>query len=440
METNQEFGLIVLETGKAQQAVAKFLNLLLNYQYGLSIMVAPDIEKATSLLAQNGKRIRCVCVIKSEEITSQISAQALSLQHTVPLFLIMPTKKLGLQRMSCAGAEGVFCCAWERVFSQTEASLQHLVGGVLEQKGIGNLFADLDSIPYPALRQQVERRLRNINTLPTLPEIVMRIMRLVNDPKTTPDELDRVLCTDPAIVMKLLQVMKSPVFTGTGGRVSKWTLKEIITRLGVKKVGAIAQQVKMINSLVRPEESEFDMKRFWEHSVGSAIIADKLQTDRVLKLKREIEFNEYWIGTLLHDVGKLVLGFFFWDWFVRVQSHRSDKGGTFRQAEIEMGDVASHPRLGQLMLLNNDMGEDVVAAVGKHHEPGDEPSDLVSLVHVADNLAKDLGLGYLPGEEGEYDDAVLASVGLSENRIETLRDEMSVDVVDEIRAVVDQCT
>ncbi len=196
----------------------------------------------------------------------------------------------------------------------------------------------------------------------------------------------------------------------------------------------------MINSLVRPEESEFDMKRFWEHSVGSAIIADKLQTDRVLKLKREIEFNEYWIGTLLHDVGKLVLGFFFWDWFVRVQSHRSDKGGTFRQAEIEMGDVASHPRLGQLMLLNNDMGEDVVAAVGKHHEPGDEPSDLVSLVHVADNLAKDLGLGYLPGEEGEYDDAVLASVGLSENRIETLRDEMSVDVVDEIRAVVDQCT
>ena len=45
----------------------------------------------------------------------------------------------------------------------------------------------------------------------------MRIMRMVNDPKTTPDELERVLCTDPAIVMKLLQVMKSPVFTGTGG-------------------------------------------------------------------------------------------------------------------------------------------------------------------------------------------------------------------------------
>ena len=32
MDANQEFGLIVLEQGKAQQALAKFLNLLLNYQ------------------------------------------------------------------------------------------------------------------------------------------------------------------------------------------------------------------------------------------------------------------------------------------------------------------------------------------------------------------------------------------------------------------------
>ena len=55
---NQEFGLIVLEQGKPQQALAKFLNLLLNYQYGLSIMVAPDLKKAASLLAENSGRIR----------------------------------------------------------------------------------------------------------------------------------------------------------------------------------------------------------------------------------------------------------------------------------------------------------------------------------------------------------------------------------------------
>jgi hypothetical protein len=192
----------------------------------------------------------------------------------VPLFLIMPTKKLGIQRMACGGMKGVHFCAWEKAFSRAGASLQHMVGRPLEELGIGNLFQDMADTPYPVVQQRVERRLRNLNTLPTLPEIIMRIMRMVSDPQTTAEQLDKVLCTDPAIVMKLLQVMRSPVFMGTAGRAGKRTLQEVITRLGLKKVGAIAQQVKMINSLVRPEESDFDLKRFWEHSVGSAIIAD----------------------------------------------------------------------------------------------------------------------------------------------------------------------
>jgi len=217
------------------------------------------------------------------------------------------------------------------------------VAGILEETGLGNLFQRVDEMPYSAVQQQVERRLRSINTLPTLPEIVML---MVNDPKTTPEESERVVCTDPAIVMKLLQVMRSPVFTGTAGRTAKWSLKEIITRLGVKKVGAIAQQVKMINILVKPHDSEFDLKRFWEHSVGTAIIADKLVTDGLVRTAKPLEFTDYWIGALLHDVGKLVLGFFFWDWMDRILAHRTDKSGSFRQAEVALGDVASHQRVG----------------------------------------------------------------------------------------------
>ncbi len=64
---------------------------------------------------------------------------------------------------------------------------------------------------------------------------------------------------------------------------------------------------------------------------------------------------------------------------------------SFRQAEVDLGDVASHQRVGQL-LLNSDMGENAVNAVGNHHELSD-PDDLLRLLHVADNLAKSVGLG-----------------------------------------------
>lgn len=436
--SDQELALIVLQQGKPQQVMAKFLNLMLNYQYGLSIVVAPDLAKASSLLSEHDGKVRCVCVIQDKEITDQTTLQALGEQGRVPLFLILPTKKLGLQRMVCSGLVGISFCAWEQAFSQGGASLQRSVGDVLAEGGVGNLFHNLDELPYSTMQQQVERRLRSINTLPTLPEIVMRIMRMVNDPKTTPAQLERVLCTDPAIVMKLLQVIRSPVFAGTGGRTSKWTLQEIIVRLGVKKVGAIAQQVKMINSLVRPQESQFDLKRFWEHSVGTAIIADKLVTDHLARLRKPLEFSDYWIGALLHDVGKLVLGFFFWDWMSRILEHRAEKGCSFRQAEIDLGDVAGHQRVGQLMLLNSDMGEAAVRAVGHHHELPD-PDDLLRLLHVADNLAKSVGLGTLAGEEAEFDADALNELGLSSGRIEELCDDLQKEMVQEIKSVVATC-
>jgi HD-like signal output (HDOD) protein len=436
--SDQDLALIVLQQGRPQQVLAKFLNLMLNYQYGLSIVVAPDLDKAASLLAEYGGRIRCVHVIQDGEIASAVALQSLTAQGAVPLFLILPTKKLGPQRMAATGIDGVRFCAWEQAFSQGGASLQHAVAETLEEEGVGNLFRHVDELPYSTVQQQVERRLRSINTLPTLPEVVMRIMRMVNDPKTTPDELERVLCTDPAIVMKLLQVMRSPVFTGTAGRTTKFTLKEIITRLGVKKVGAIAQQVKMINSLVKPRESEFDLKRFWEHSVGTAIIADKLVNDRLVRLAKTPEFTDYWIGALLHDVGKLVLGFFFWDWMERILARRADRGGSFRQAEIDLGDVAGHQRVGQLLLLNSDMGEAAVDAVGRHHDLT-EANDLLRLLHVADNLAKAVGLGLLSGEEAEFDSDALAGLGLTEERVEELAEELRKEIVQEIRTVVSNC-
>ena len=46
----RECGLIVQQAGKPQRVLAKFLNLMLNYQYGLSVMMAQDLSRASSLL------------------------------------------------------------------------------------------------------------------------------------------------------------------------------------------------------------------------------------------------------------------------------------------------------------------------------------------------------------------------------------------------------
>lgn len=434
----QDCGLILQQDGKPQQVLAKFLSLLLNYQFGLSTLVIQDLWEAATQVALK-RNIRCVFAIQNGTLGGGERLAQLNRQGAVPLFLILPRQALDRQRRAGAGRRNIFYCAWETAFMHTDASLQQVVAAAMGESGLGNLFDDLDEIPYAELQQRVEQRLRNLNTLPTLPEIVMRIMRLVNDPKTTTGQLEQLLCRDPAIVMKLLQVIKSPVFmsmTRKGG----WTLTDIIVRLGLKKVGAIAQQIKMINSLVKPEESEFDLRRFWEHSVGCAVVADKLYTEQLLRLGGQVEFNDYWIGALLHDIGKLVLGFFFWDWFDRVASQMEKAQYQFRKVEAQLGDVANHERVGQLLMINADMGESLAATVAAHHSIGaDEPAPLLCLVHMADNLCKDIGLGYMEEERGNYDARVLAALKLKKADLEALVEKLARVIPAEVRSMMDQC-
>lgn len=114
----------------------------------------------------------------------------------------------------------------DKAFKETK------VGGLIQEG------ASLDQI-----QSGVEVRVRNMRTLPAMPEIVLRIMKLVGDPNSSAQDMEDLLLSDVAIAEKL---------------------------------GAVAQQVKMMNSFAKPEESKFDLRRLWEHSVGCSMLADKI--------------------------------------------------------------------------------------------------------------------------------------------------------------------
>lgn len=69
---------------------------------------------------------------------------------------------------------------------------------------MGGLFDRAQHVAYRILQKRVEKQLRNLHTLPTLPEVVLRIMEVISDANSTPEQLEEVLRSDPAIVHKLL--------------------------------------------------------------------------------------------------------------------------------------------------------------------------------------------------------------------------------------------
>ena len=436
--SEDEYGLIVQQPGPQQQNLVKSLSLMLNYLYGFNILLARSVEEGLAILAEHSASIRHICVVQDKPL-SAVDMSALNRNGEVPLFMLLPGELVGTYQPLIEGLKNTYLLPWEGVNPPGEPSLRERIQPVLEEHGIGGVFDRAQHVSYRVLQQRVEKRLRNLHTLPTLPEVVVRIMEVISDTTSTAEELEEVLSSDPAIVHKLLQVVGTPAFSGAG-HWGQWTLKEAIVRLGRRKLGSVALQIKLINSLIKPEESHFALRRFWIHSVGSAHIADKIVSEGLVDLDEEVGVNEYWIASLLHDIGMLVLGFFFWNYFERAEQLMAASGMSFREAEERLGDMVTHQQVGQLLLMRSAMGQEVVNAVAAHHDPDALPKPLLCLVHLADNLCKDLGLGYMQNERGQYEDSVLRMLGLDDVKLQQLRDIMEKGMVEEIMEVVDRCT
>ena len=207
LEGDQEYGLIVQQRGKAQQILFKYLVMVLNYQYGLSIVTAENLNEAAAILRRNTQQIRCLFIVQNEKVQNKMFLYALSLQGKIPLFFLCPFALHGLQAKVVEGMNNIILCAWERAFQKTDNSLGNLMAANLRADGLSKILQESDEVPYEQLQTQIEKRVKGLQTLPAIPEIVLRIMRLVSDPDCDIEALEQLLLNDPAIVQKLLQVV-----------------------------------------------------------------------------------------------------------------------------------------------------------------------------------------------------------------------------------------
>lgn len=434
----REYALLLQAPGKTQQLISRFLSLLLTYRYGLEILTASSFSVAYALTKEHDRQIRCTFVVLPKKADSQNSIASLSLDGDTTLFLVLPQEFLAAQKEVLHRLKNIHYCSWEHALQGGEGSLHATITKAFAQSDIGDLYQAVENLPYEQATQRIENRLKHLKTLPTLPEVALRIMEMVKDPQTSAGSLQQTVTSDPAIVHKLLQIVNSPLFAGTGHQ-GGWTLQESLVRLGRQRVGAIAQQVKLMNNLIKPQTSQFNLERFWTHSLTCAFVADYLVQKKLLSFETPIPFNDYWIGALLHDIGKLVLGFFFWSHFEDVIVEMGNKSTSFRQAEQNLGDVANHEYLGKLLLMKSRVGKLLVDAVSNHNTPGDTPGPLVCLVHVANELSKEMGKGYMADERAEYSPQVLKALKIGPGDMRRISSHLQGEVSAEIHAMVRQC-
>ncbi|MBN8527010.1 MAG: HDOD domain-containing protein [Planctomycetes bacterium] len=150
----------------------------------------------------------------------------------------------------------------------------------------------------PLSRASFQDIIERIHTVPSLPEVVMQVCRLVNDPHASAAQVNAIMVKDPAMAAKMLRMVNS-VYYGLPEPVND--LEKAIVVLGFKTVRSIALSVSVLNAF-QQQNANFNMKSFWAHSAVSAGIC-RLIASKTKICDPELAF----IIGLLKDLGKLVL-------------------------------------------------------------------------------------------------------------------------------------
>jgi HD-like signal output (HDOD) protein len=144
-----------------------------------------------------------------------------------------------------------------------------------------------------------EELVANIKDLVTLPEIALRIARMVDDPTSSSADIGREIANDAALTVRLLRIANSPAF-GQHGKIA--TISRAITVLGVQQVRDLTVGLTAIRTFDGIANGLVTMESFWRQSVLCAVAAGHIAAHR-----KGARGESPFVAGLLHDIGQLVL-------------------------------------------------------------------------------------------------------------------------------------
>lgn len=206
-------------------------------------------------------------------------------------------------------------------------------------------------------KQQIIEKLEE---LPTLPSIVYELSRLINDPMSSTNDIERVMSDDQSLTSKVLKLANSAYYAIPGG-VSN--LARAIAHIGFDTIQQLVLAASVLDSLkVDDEGRQFRVPEFWKHSIGVAMAAETIAREVGYKTPADI----FTCG-LLHDMGKIALLKLEPSVLEQVAIHASMCGVTFYQAEEEL-DTPPHTWIGMSLAQKWTLPNQIQNVLQYHHE------------------------------------------------------------------------
>lgn len=240
--------------------------------------------------------------------------------------------------------------------------------------------------------KKYEFYISKLEEIPALPSIVSDLIKIVDDPLTSTKQIEDLLSRDQGLSLKTLRMANSAYYAIPGGCS---TLSRAITFLGCNTLKQLVVSAAVADAFKKLQGSPFNIKEFWKHSAGTAIVAQTLSNHLDSSLG-----EESFVSGLLHDIGKLVILLVDKPTIDEMVKIAKEKPLTFTQIENEYS-MPSHTYWGQFLVKKWQLPAQLQAVVKDHHTPRPslrsaldaETNFLVDVVMIANQLVQAIKFG-----------------------------------------------
>ena len=251
----------------------------------------------------------------------------------------------------------------------------------------------------------------NLGDLPPLPQVASQVLRVSADPDATAEDLRKVISMDQALTSQILKISNSAMF---GMMREVTTLTQAIMTLGFSTIKSVVIASSAKNLYHRGAVG-LQERLIWEHALVSAIASRAFAKN--LKFPR---VEEAFIGGLLHDIGKSVMGVKFPERYGALLRTVYNEGGVCLQLELDTFGF-DHAMVGEALVSQWNLAPSLQAAVRWHHDPLQAPAEhqpLTGIVALANHMALEQKVGI--GDPAHLEQASLEAMAILKIGAESL--------------------
>ncbi len=200
--------------------------------------------------------------------------------------------------------------------------------------------------------------------IPSLPDIVVKIMALLRNPSSSVNEISSLISYDPGLTSQILKMVNS-AYLGLSKKVTN--LNQAVNILGLKQIETLIVSYGVTKIIKDPKKEHFDLVAFWTDSLLRALFARKLTS--------EAKKDEAFLAALLQDIALPIL---LKEWFdVYQRAYQKWQKDDRRLSQIEEEELSwHHAQAGAWLAQKWNLAENITCAIGLHIFPPKAIEDL----------------------------------------------------------------